>query len=62
MGSGYRLFTPGGFYYGVSIRVGYYVLGKNNVFYQDEIYRKSPSIEDREFIIDVEFFKLGWAF
>lgn len=55
-GIGYRIFTQSDFYWGVSLIVGRYVYGENNKF-ADEWF-----IEDSEYIVDIEFLKLGYAF
>lgn len=54
-GIGYRKFSYKGFYWGSSLSIGRYILGKNDTFigYFDN---------DDSYIIDFELLKFGWAF
>lgn len=58
VGIGYRIFTQRGYYWGASVSVGQYLLGKNNRFLSN--YRSLDN--DDKFIYDVEFLKFGFAF
>jgi hypothetical protein len=53
---GWRVFNPRGFYWGASLSMGRYVLGKNAYF------RNHSSDNDEEVIVDVELLKFGLAF
>jgi hypothetical protein len=57
-GIGYRIFSYSGLYWGTSLSIGRYFVGKNNKF--------SGSIftfeDDDEYIFDMELLKFGWAF
>ena len=55
-GVGYRIFSYSGFYWGTSISVGRYIIGKNNKF------GNSIWDNDNEIIFNFEFLKFGYAF
>ena len=55
VGIGYRKFSRSGLYWGCSLNLGRYILGENEVFYND-------SLVDQKFIVNVEFLKFGFAF
>jgi hypothetical protein len=54
-GIGYRIFSYKGFYWGTSVSIGRYIIGKSDKFmgYLDN---------DNSYIIDFELLKFGWAF
>lgn len=54
---GYRVFSYAGFYWGSSLNVGKYIIGKNNRFRNEFLYDN-----DSEIIYNIEFFKFGYAF
>lgn len=58
MGLGYRKFSYRGLYWGASLNIGRYLLGKNDYF-RGGIFDYD---NDAEMIYDVELFKFGWAF
>jgi len=55
---GYRIFSYSGFYWGMSVNVGKYFIGENNIFRDQFLY----SDNDSEVIFNIEFFKFGYAF
>ena len=55
VGIGYRVFAKNNFYWGTSLSLGRYIVGDNNIFYE-EIFN------DQELIINVELLKFGYAF
>ena len=55
VGIGYRKFSKSGLYWGCSLNLGRYILGENEIFYDD-------SLVDQKFIVNVEFLKFGFAF
>ena len=57
-GLGYRIFSYKGLYWGASLSVGRYLIGKSDKFQGDFL----ALDDDNEFIFDIEFFKFGWAF
>jgi hypothetical protein len=56
-GLGYRYFSYKGFYWGSSLSIGRYIIGKNNKFTSGFF-----GNDDSEYIIDMELLKFGWAF
>jgi hypothetical protein len=58
VGIGYRKFSYRGLYWGASLSLGRYFIGKNDRFYGSWL----SYDDDNEIIIDVEFLKFGWAF
>ena len=54
---GYRIFSYSGFYWGASLSLGKYIIGKNGIFRNEVLYDN-----DGELIYSVEFFKFGYAF
>ena len=54
---GYRVFSYSGFYWGGSLNVGKYFIGKNNKFRDQTLFDN-----DGEIIYNMEFFKFGYAF
>lgn len=58
VGLGYRKFSYRGLYWGASLSVGRYVLGESDRFRNGFLSLDN----DAEMILDVEFFKFGWAF
>jgi len=54
---GYRVFSYAGFYWGTSLNVGKYIIGKNNKFRNEFLYDN-----DSEIIYNIECFKFGYAF
>lgn len=58
VGIGYRKFSYKGLYWGASLNLGRYFIGKNDRFYGNFL----SYDDDNEIIIDVEFLKFGWAF
>ena len=57
IGVGYRIFSYSGFYWGASISLGKYFIGKNNKFRDQTLLDN-----DGEIIYNMEFFKFGYAF
>jgi len=55
VGIGYRKFSKSGLFWGCSLNLGRYLVGENQVFYED-------SLVDQKFIANVEFLKFGFAF
>lgn len=55
-GIGYRVFSKRGPYWGTSLSLGRYVLGRNDRFAGDDFG------DDMAAIVDVELLKFGWAF
>jgi len=60
-GLGYRVFSKSGFYWGAGLSLGRYIVGENDR-YQLTSGDLASDIDDQEVIIDVEFFKFGYAF
>lgn len=60
-GIGYRIFSTRNFYWGASLNLGRYIIGDNNR-YRSSNSGLATDIDDLEYIIDVEFFKIGYAF
>ncbi len=60
-GIGYRVFSKRNFYWGASLNLGRYIIGDSNR-YRSSISGFATDIDDLEYIIDVEFFKIGYAF
>jgi len=58
IGIGYRIFSYSGFYWGTSISLGRYIIGKNGKYYGDFLWYDN----DNETIINFEFLKFGYAF
>ena len=58
IGVGYRIFSYSGFYWGTSLSLGRYIIGKNNKFYGNF----SIFDNDSEIIFNFELLKFGWAF
>ncbi len=56
IGVGYRIFSYSGFYWGTSLSLGRYIIGKNNKF------GNSIWDNDNEIIFNFEFLKFGYAF
>ena len=56
IGVGYRIFSYSGFYWGTSLSLGRYIIGKNNKF------GNSIWDNDSDIIFNFEFLKFGWAF
>ena len=56
VGIGYRVFSKTGYYWGVGLIVGRYLVGENDKFTGDIL------DEDSEFILDMELLKFGYAF
>lgn len=54
-GIGYRIFSATGWYWGASLSLGRYFVGEAERF-------DLGDVDDSDFIIDVEFFKFGYAF
>ena len=66
-GIGYRLFLKNGFYWGVSLNIGRYFIGKDNIFYHKWYDPVGPEellhpTNDIGIIFSFEIFKIGWAF
>jgi len=55
-GIGYRIFSKPGPYWGASLSLGRYVVGRGDVFAADDFG------DDMDLIADVEMLKVGWAF
>ena len=58
VGIGYRIFSYKGFYWGTSLNLGRYLIGKNNKFYSGY----GGYNNDSEIIFNFELLKFGWAF
>ena len=58
IGIGYRIFSYKGIYWGTSLNVGRYLIGKNEHFYSGFL----DINDDATMILDIEFLKFGWAF
>jgi hypothetical protein len=58
VGIGYRRFSYKGLYWGASLNLGRYFIGKNDRFYGSLL----SYDDDNEIIVDIEFLKFGWAF
>ncbi|NCQ11408.1 MAG: hypothetical protein GW809_04525, partial [Bacteroidetes bacterium] len=58
IGIGYRIFSYKGIYWGTSLNVGRYFIGKNDHFYSSFL----EINDDATMILDIEFLKFGWAF
>ena len=66
-GIGYRLFLKMGFYWGISLNIGRYYIGENNIFYHKWYDPVGPEdllcpTNDIGIIYSFELFKIGWAF
>jgi len=64
IGFGSRFLTTSGFYLGASFSIGRYFFGRDNRFFPDYYEDKAYIIpdEDHRYFIDIELFKIGWAF
>lgn len=60
VGIGYRIFSRSGLYWGMSLNVGRYLTGDSDVFEDSD--SASADIDDSSIIVDIEFFKFGYAF
>jgi hypothetical protein len=58
IGIGYRIFSYRGIYWGTSLNVGRYIIGKNENFYSSFL----DLNDDEKMILDIELLKFGWAF
>lgn len=58
VGIGYRKFSKKGLYWGTSLSLGRYVIGKNERFGNSYF----SMDDDSSIIVDFEFLKFGWAF
>jgi len=58
VGIGYRIFSYKGIYWGTSLSVGRYFIGKNDNFYSSFL----DINDDASMILDIELLKFGWAF
>lgn len=59
-GFGYRIISTNGIYWGTSLSVGRYLVGKSDNFLESD--GLSADIDDSEIIVDVELLKFGYAF
>lgn len=59
-GIGYRIISQSGYYWGSSLSVGKYLIGDSDVFVDSE--GISSTLDDEEFIVDIELLKFGFAF
>lgn len=59
-GFGYRVFSQKGLYWGVSLSIGRYFIGENDIF-EEEGDLLLP-FDDHEMIVIFELLKFGWAF
>ena len=59
-GIGYRIISDSGYYWGASLSLGKYLVGESDIFLDAE--GMSATLDDEEFIIDVELLKFGFAF
>lgn len=59
-GIGYRVFSPSGLYWGMSLSLGRYLTGESDAFLSSD--SSSADLDDESLIVDVEFFKFGYAF
>lgn len=57
VGFGSRIFSKTGLYFGTSLSIGKYIVGKNDKFAYDNLF-----YDDKEVIIDIELLKFGYAF
>ncbi len=57
VGIGYRIFLKNGFYWGISLSRGLYILGENDIYPN-----VNSSHEDPQDIHDIEMLKFGYAF
>ena len=60
IGLGYRYFSYKSLYWGSSVSIGRYVLGKNDRFTSNSGFTFID--DDGQFIFDMELLKFGWAF
>ncbi len=60
VGIGYRAFSSDGFYWGVSLNVGRYIVGETDVFESTDT--GFAELDDNEIIVDIELLKFGYAF
>ena len=58
-GIGYRIFSEIGIYWGISISIGKYIIGENDIFDNDELFLFDNDID---MIYNLELLKFGWAF
>ncbi|MFH1008004.1 MAG: hypothetical protein V1800_10975 [Candidatus Latescibacterota bacterium] len=58
VGMGYRKFSYKGLYWGTSLSLGRYFIGRNDQFYGSFL----SYDDDSKIIVDFEFLKFGWAF
>ncbi len=58
MGVGVKVFLKNGIYWGAGVSVGRYLTSENEIFSKDSFF----ITDDTPFILDVEFFKFGYAF
>jgi len=58
-GIGYRIFSEMGLYWGISINIGRYIIGENDIFDEDEFFLFDNDIA---MIYNFELLKFGWAF
>lgn len=58
IGLGYRIFSKKGLYWGTSVSLGRYIIGKNDRFVGSYF----TLDDDSPMIFDVEMLKFGWAF
>lgn len=59
-GIGYRVFSLSGLYWGMSLSLGRYLTGESDAFLSSD--SSSANVDDGSLIVDVEFFKFGYAF
>ena len=59
-GIGYRIISESGYYWGASLSAGKYIIGNYDVFLDSD--GISTTLDDEEFIFDVELLKFGFAF
>lgn len=60
VGVGYRIISSSGLYWGMSLSVGRYLTGDSDIFVDSDSI--SSDLDDSSVIVDVEFFKFGYAF
>jgi hypothetical protein len=61
VGVGWRKISHNGLYWGTSLSFGRYLTGESDI-YESPDHNVGASIDDAEYIIDVEFLKFGYSF